>query len=344
MKPIPCLLAVALGAALMWLPTGCRPKPQTAGPSGAVIEAMNRGVSLMGQYEYAAAVKAFEEAVKAEPALADAKVNLAIARFNRARKEDRDIDAAGALLDDVLKGDPNNIRARYFKGIVLQHIGQAEAAVSCFAKVVQQRPEDGVAWYLLGLCKQRLGQPCEPELLKAIALRPYLGSAYYKLWQVLAAQGQTEKGKPYLKKFQQLRDSPLNEIIEMPQYNQMGDLALVRPVPPRNTPPITQAAYTVQWTERVFEVNERLLYGVRPASSSTISPLQPYAFGGAAVADLNHDGLPDMILTSQGDDGLGRLILLRGQPERWIRGCHRRLRFGTGEGRIGLCVGRLRQR
>ena len=141
---------------------------------------MNRGVSSMGQYDYDSAAKAFEEAVKAEPALADAKINLAIARFNRARKEDRDIDQTVELLDAVLKSDPNNVRALYFKGIVLQHLGKAETAVSCFEKVVAQRPNDGVAWYLLGMCKQRVGQPCERELLKAVELRPYLGSAYYK--------------------------------------------------------------------------------------------------------------------------------------------------------------------
>ena len=48
----------------------------------------------MGQYDYDAAAKAFEEALKADPALAEAKINLAIARFNRARKEDQDIDQA----------------------------------------------------------------------------------------------------------------------------------------------------------------------------------------------------------------------------------------------------------
>ena len=49
MNSIRSLIAVAIGATLMSFPTGCRPKPQTAGPSGVVIEAMNRGVSLMGQ-------------------------------------------------------------------------------------------------------------------------------------------------------------------------------------------------------------------------------------------------------------------------------------------------------
>ena len=34
-------------------------------PSAAAVEAVNRGVALMGQYDYDAAVKAFEEALDA---------------------------------------------------------------------------------------------------------------------------------------------------------------------------------------------------------------------------------------------------------------------------------------
>jgi tetratricopeptide (TPR) repeat protein len=130
----------------------------------------------------------------------------------------------------VLQKEPGNIRAWYFKGIVLLHTGQSEPAIACFEKVVQARPDDGVAWYLLGMCKQRAGQKAEQELRKAVELRPYLTSAYYKLWQTYQAEGQADKAQPFLDKFMRLRDSPLNEIIEVPQYNQMGDLALAQPI------------------------------------------------------------------------------------------------------------------
>ena len=267
---------------------------------------MNRGVSFMGQYDYDSAAKAFEAAAKAEPALADAKINLAIARFNRARKEDRDIDQTVELLDGVLKSDTNNLRALYFKGIVLQHLGKAETAVSCFEKVVEQRPNDGVAWYLLGMCKQRVGQPCERELLKAVELRPYLGSAYYKLWQALQSAGETEKSQPYLEKFKELRQNPLIETIELPQYNQMGELALAQPFPSQNTPPITRSAYSLQTAAPVFEAAE-------PSPSGT----EPQYFGGAVVfpATTNSvDPSRNVILVSRGADGAGRLLCLHGRP------------------------------
>lgn len=316
MKFILLPIASLIGAVLLCLGTGCRPKQESAGASSAVVAGMNRGVSLMGQYDYDSAAKAFEEVLAAAPELTDAKINLAIARFNRGRKENQDIEQARTLLETVLQKEPDNMRAWYVKGIVLQHIGQSEPAIACFEKVVQTRPDEGAAWYLLGMCKLRVGQKGERELLKAVELRPYLGSAYYKLWQSLQAEGQTDKAKPYLEKFQQLRESPLNETIELPQYNQMGDLALARPLPSQNRPSITKATYTTQPAQGFFETGDQLLHRViLPSAITATNKLPLHPFGGAAVGDFNRDGVWDVILTSAGRDGVGRLVLLLGQSK-----------------------------
>jgi tetratricopeptide (TPR) repeat protein len=299
-------LGLALG--LAGAVSGCRREPVAVGPSPRVIEAMNRGVSLMGQYQYDGAVKAFEEALAADPGLTEARINLAIARFNRAQKEQRDLEAGGELLDSVLKQEPTNTRALYFKGIVAQHVGQTEAAVSLFNQVVQQRPDDGVAWYLLGLCKQRLGQGAETELQRAIELRPYLGSAYYRLWQVYQAADQPEKAAPYLDQFKQLRENPLVETIELPQYNQMGDLALVLPLPARRLSPITRSTFAADPRRALFRTPDSLACGVR----GTLSTTAPLPFGGLAAGDLDGDGQLDLALTRHDADGRGRLLVLRG--------------------------------
>ena len=301
---------LGLGGILGGLAAGCGSETETEDSSQAALAAMNRGVSLMGQYLYDDAVKAFEEVVKAAPDASEAKVNLAIARFNRAQKELRDVETAGELLDAVLQQNPTNARALYFKAIVLQHLGQTEAAVPLLEKVLQQRPDDGVAWYVLGVCRQRLGQSAERELTRAIELRPYLGSAYYRLWQSLQAEGQTEKAAPYLEKFKELRENPLIETVELPQYNQMGDLALARPFPARNAPPITRSTLSMQTPKLVFLSQDSLLWNVR----STSTPTASMAFGGAAAGDLSGDGLVDLVLTAQRKDGAGRLILLHSTP------------------------------
>ena len=55
---------LTLGALLASLPVGCGRKPESVDASPAALAAMNRGVSLMGQYLYDDAVKAFEAVVQ----------------------------------------------------------------------------------------------------------------------------------------------------------------------------------------------------------------------------------------------------------------------------------------
>lgn len=244
---------------------------------------MNRGVALMGQYDYEGAVQAFEQALAAAPQRQEIKVNLAIARFNRGKKENQDIEQARSLLDAVLEQDPANARAWYFKGIILQHLGQAEAAVGCLDKVLALRPDDGVAWYVLGVCKQRLGQDSQKELQRALELRPYLVSAYYRLWQTLQAAGEPQRAAPYLERFKQLRDSSLAETIELPQYNQMGDLALALPLTDAPHPAREPAVYRAGQAKVL----------VTRAASAPAPASRP--FGSAAIFARARDGQPDIV-------------------------------------------------
>lgn len=287
---------VCIGLGLGWV--GTARGGDAAAP--AVVQAMNRGVSLMGQYQYDEAARAFEDAVRAAPALADARINLAIALFNRGRKNAGDLDRAGQLLDEVLRQTPDHIRALYFQGIMRAHFGKSADAVAVLEKVVKQRPDDGAAWYLLGLCRQRLGQPSADALLQAVRCRPYLYSAYYKLYQVTVAAGNAPKAAEYLAKFQQLRESPLGESIELPQYNQMGDLALARPLEAAGTPALTQAEFTTAAPVEAARWS-------RPAAL----PPQP-ALGGIAFGDFNRDGFLDAVTVEDTGAG-GRLMLWQGR-------------------------------
>lgn len=271
------VFAAALAAA------GCHPAQQSASPDPRVVSEMNRGVSLMGQYAYSNAVEAFQSVLQVAPDLTDARINLAIAQFNRNRKED--IEAAEKQLMEVLAKEPQNIRALYFNAIVLQHVGKAEDAVRCLEHVVRTRPDDGAAWYLLGLCKQRANQPAEPEFLKAVQSRPYLYSAYYQLYQIAMRAGNTEKGAEYLERFKALRESPLGESIELPQYNQMGELALTLPLPRSHPPAIARSQYGIKTGKSVL---------TWPAEASPAA--QASLGAGAAAADFNRDGLIDLVI------------------------------------------------
>ncbi len=288
------LTAAALAALLLGLGNGCRPNADSSaasGPSPLAVAAVNRGVALMGQYDYDAAAKAFEEALAAEPKLADIQLNLAFARFNRGKKEFQDVEQAAALLEAVLAREPANLRALYFKGIILQHQGDAAGAVACLEKVIQLRPTDGVAWYILGLCKQRLGQDASPELIRAIELRPYLVSAYYRVWQVLQGAGKSEQAAHYLAQFKQLRESALAETIELPQYNQMGDLALAVPLGTSARP--SDRTFTYRAGPAV-----PLLTATTPPAQPTLDPAVSVPFGGAALAPSKHSDRPELFLAN----------------------------------------------
>jgi Flp pilus assembly protein TadD len=296
-------LCLVLACGIGLLIGGCKPSAQKTGPPPAVVAAVNRGVSLMGQYQYDQAVQAFEEALKLDPELAEAKIDLAVALFNRGRKADQDLERAGQLLQAVLRKQPDNARALYFQGILCQHAGKSEPAAACFEKVARLRPRDGSVWYLLGVAKQRIGQPAEPELLRAIQLKPYLTSAYYKLSQMAMADGDTNKATQYLEQFKRVRESPLAETIELPQYNQMGDLAVVQPLA-APAPPITRSRFEPKPPRTICQLKITLAAG-RGAG----------ALGGLGVGDLNKDGAPDLAVNLGGAGAPGRLAVLLGSRQ-----------------------------
>lgn len=298
------ILAVAAGVAFG---VGCHRSESISQPEAEVVEAVNRGVSLMGQYDYAGAVDAFETARERDPDRHSIRIDLAIARFNRASQEEGDLERAEALLEGVLAEDPENDRALYFLAILRQHQGRAEAAIPLLEKVIRQRPNDGAAWYLLGLCRQRLGQPAEEPLQRAIELRPYLYSAYYKLAQEAMRRQDTEQGRALLEKFNEIRSCPLAESIELPQYNQMGELAEARPLPARNPAPISKNPYRAG--------NPRRIAKFPPTDNPTLSPQQlSHVTAPRLVAgDFNGDGRVDLIFAGgrAGADGIAELDYLQ---------------------------------
>jgi hypothetical protein len=273
----------------------------------AMVRASNRGVALMERYEYAAAVAAFEEVVKLAPDSVEARVNLAIALYNRCGKGD--LERAEALFDEVIAQEPEHARALYFRGITHQYRGQDEAAAGYFERVVRLVPHDASAWYLLARSKSRLGRPCRSELERAVEENPSLVSAYYDLMRVASLEGKPDEARRHQERFLALRENPLSETVVMPQYRRMGPLATVRPMASAGRP-------NVAGGELSAGAPQTLLQGLAPGPprlTKVDAIVVPTV--GLAMADVNQDGQLDLAIPASTMRSHGGITLLLRRPD-----------------------------
>lgn len=278
--------------------------------SDPLVRMTNRGIALMEQYEYGKAVIEFEEAYSVAPDSHETRVNLAIALYNRNHKGD--LDRSEALLDDVIREDPEHLRALYFRAIAYQYRGNDESAMPLFERVVALAPHDASAWYLLGTTKAHLGQSGRDDFLRAVKEQPALVSAYYDLLQSAVRKGDTDEAKQYLDLFNTLRQSPLAEKVVMPNYNQMGPLATVRPVGGNVRRPIAGGELSCGPVRALFEGTALPAWRAFEADTPPGPMGETLANHGVAMAmaDVNNDQRLDLITNAPMIDGRRGLQLL----------------------------------
>lgn len=193
----------------------------------SLIEANNRGVGLMGQFDYDGAWRVFRDLVDAYPDHPQLRINLAIAQLNRQVPGDE----LGALeiLESVIEDDPSNLRALYVSGILTGYMGDVERSNALFRQVSDADPEDAFAAYYTG---QGYAQSGEHELAldwfeQSMALDPYLRSAIYGAAQAARRAGSAEEADGYLEEFQLLAENPRAHLAEI-KYTKMGPKAEVQ--------------------------------------------------------------------------------------------------------------------
>ena len=120
-----------------------------------LIRANNRGVALMGYFDYDGARTQFEQLLAAHPTNHEIAVNLAIATLNR--QQEGDEEAALAILESVLAQDPDHARAKYCAGLLNLNNGNSEVALAFFSQVAGEKPGDAFAQYYTGLCTLQSG-------------------------------------------------------------------------------------------------------------------------------------------------------------------------------------------
>ncbi len=247
-----------------------------------VIALNNRGVALMGHYDYVGALEAFTAVVEAQPNWLDAQTNLAIATLNRQQEGDEQLalDIAGT----VLAKDSGNLRAHYVSGLLRLYLGETETARSHFQAVVEGDPEDAHAAYYVGQCQLQLGnlEEAAKGYERALKIDPYLRSAYYGAALVLRRLNRGDEARAMLEQYERFKDNPRAQLVEF-KYTRMGPKAeaLAANGRPQSLPTAPEGA--------VFETGE------------TLASLTAGDNRSVTTADIDGDGRQDLYLAS-GDE------------------------------------------
>jgi len=189
------------------------------------IAANNRGVALMGQYDYGTAYDMFAQALEEHPGDPDLRVNLEIARLNRQQEGDE----AEALrqLGEIIKDHPEHMRAIYTAGILQFYLEDPQAARGRFERVLAMDDSDAFAAYYSGQSAAQ-GGDAESALAyyeQAMQLDPYLRSAVYGASQVYRRMGRTDESTATLELFSRLESNPRAHLAEI-KYSRMGPKAM----------------------------------------------------------------------------------------------------------------------
>lgn len=144
-----------------------------------VARLADRGVGLMGQFNFAAAAEAFAAARQIDPASRVLRVNHAIALLNTATATN--LDEARSILWGVLVDFPTDPHAHFCLGIIALHRNELDEARPHFEAVTRIDPSDPSGWYHLGMTLAPGSTDATGCFEKALSLNPNLSSAMHGL-------------------------------------------------------------------------------------------------------------------------------------------------------------------
>ena len=227
MKPISLLL-------LLLTVFACNQQTSPTALTDADLATNNKGVGLMGQFQYAAAEELFRGLAEKHPDNDVLAINLAIATLNRQNPGDE--QAALDILGQVLKRQPDHQTAQYCSGLLHLYLGNEDAAFTHFSAV----EDDAYASYHVAQILANRGEIDQALALYEAVLKqdPYLRSAYYGAFRSYQQAGNRDRARTLLGDFQKLKDNPRAHLFEI-KYTRMGPLAEVKTLdakPPTTMP------------------------------------------------------------------------------------------------------------
>lgn len=165
---------------------------------------LNAGVALLEQYSPEKAIGRFEAALLLDPALHAARINLAIALYHATKVPEALVEARKAANDS-----PKAAQAHYLVGLAARQLNDIVEARAAFERVLLLDSGDTATRIQLArLCMETQEFARALELLQgAVAREPFNTTAVYSLGITLQRLGQRAEAKPWLQRFQELRNS-----------------------------------------------------------------------------------------------------------------------------------------
>ncbi len=241
----------------------------------------NIGVAYLEQFDYAKASESFREALKIDPKLKIANINLAIALFNAG-----DVEGSLQAAENAAKLAPEQPQPWYMLGLIARNQNRTEDAISLLKKVLEFDPSDVGANVNLGqiYIQQRNYTDAERVLRKAIAAEPYNSTAMYNLATVLLRNDARVEGKQLMTGFQALRQSGAATNIGQ-NYLEQGRYA-------------EAVASTGAESEFVNKIAPKISFQETNFGLENVKPAKSPALHDAAFFDFDADGDSDIVLTN----------------------------------------------
>jgi tetratricopeptide (TPR) repeat protein len=288
------LILVAASLSLGGCERGGAPGAASNPPSAAELAELDRGVGLMGQFDFAAARDVFAALASRHPGWYEAQFDLAVATLNR--QQEGDEPAAGGEMRALLKQRPDDLRALYVLGLITLHTQSPQDAEPSLRRVVDGDPQDAYARYFLAQAELSQGRTDSALALfdEAIALDPWLRSARYGASQALARLGRTTEATARLEQFQRQRNNPLARLAEF-KYTRMGAKA-------EAVNSVRSEVHSTAPNGALFDEPVLLRAGSHPA---------PVGRPVISAADIDGDGQVDLFVPG-GRGGRSQVLLRRG--------------------------------